>query len=292
VIAVKGFFSSAWSFLLANPVLGVLAITPGPFFYVFRRSKKRLTKKWKGPGWRKKGMASRKLVAPIASKLILMAASGFAYSHWNETMFISGIVTTGTWENNTIIDSYKVLGSWDDDCNRWWDDDCNHWWDDDCNHWWDHDCNHWWDHDCNHWWDHDCNHWWDHDGYIAHQLSTNKRTLHISSDEVEESERVWVGLKIKNISTQTVNVQAPTYEFVPNSAKDDFEIDEYFYGPYSSGYEIPHEVWPYWKVYSDPYYDNKAPPIPVNPGQHAIVWIKLHSTDDLGWVQISITIVG
>jgi signal peptidase I len=118
-IAVKGFFSGAWSFISANPALTVFAIGSGVFiFYSFRMRRRWSTRRWRGQGWRRGGLTDRKLVAPLSLILVVMAATGFAYSHWSQTIYISGTVTTGTW--GARICGYKfydgnVNGTWDVD---------------------------------------------------------------------------------------------------------------------------------------------------------------------------------
>ncbi|TES83238.1 MAG: signal peptidase I [Hadesarchaea archaeon] len=234
-IAVKGFFSGVWSIFSANPVLIVLAIMSGAFiFYVFRAHKNRSVKRW-----RRKGLGGQKFIVPLSSVLIVMAITGFAYSHWSDDIYMSGTVKTGHWR--TIIDSYKVLSPYDDDL-------------------------------------------------IEDQLSPNNRTLLISSDNVFSSWYVWVGLKIHNPGAQAVLVKEPIYAFHPNNAEDNFEIETYFYGPYRTGKEIPENVWQkarYWNLPAD---DNREPPIRADHCEHVFVWIKLHSVDNLGAVQISITV--
>ena len=238
-IAIKGFFSAVWLFLSANPALTVFVITSGVFiFYVFRSRKNRSVKRWRSSRWRRKGLGDQKLIIPLSSVLIVMAITGFAYSHWSDAIYMSGTVKMG--HGHTIIDSYKVLSPYDDDL-------------------------------------------------ITDQLSTDYRTLQISSDNVFSSWYAWVGLKIHNTGTLPVRVKAPTYEFEPDNVKNSFEIETYFYGPYTGG-AIPKEVWAWAKVETLPVLPSDSPPI-INPCQHAIVWVKLHSIDDLGAVQISITIV-
>lgn len=134
------------------------------------------------------------------------------------------------------------------------------------------------------------------DTLITRQLSTDKRTLQISSDNVFSSWFAWVGLVIHNEGGEPVNVWGPTYEFDPDSVEDNFEIEEYFYGPYSEGDFT--DVYAHVKLLplepkdiAPPPLENVLPPI-IDPCQHAIVWIKLHSTDNLGAVQISVTVVG
>lgn len=247
-IAVKSFFSGAWSFLSANPALTVLAIGSGAFaFYSFRMRKKWPTRKWKGSDWRRRKLGNGKLVAPLASILILTAVTGFAYSHWSETLYIEGTVRTGTWSTTTTIGSYKILSPWND-------------------------------------------------GLITHHLSTGNRTLRIATDNVFQCWYAWVGLVIHNEGTLPVNVKAPTYEFSPDNVENCFEIQTYFYGPYSGGdFTVvyahvklpplePNDIAP-------PPPGNVSPPITIDPCQHAVIWIKLHSTDNLGAVQISITVV-
>ena len=238
VIAIRDFFNSLWSFFSAHPALTVLAIISGAFiFYVLRSYKNRPVKSWKGLRWSRKSLSGQKFIIPLSSVLIVMAITGLAYSHWSDTIYISGTIKTGHWR--AIIDSYKVLSPYDDDL-------------------------------------------------ITKQLSADNRTLQISSDNVFSSWYAWVGLKIHNTGTVPVKVKSPTYGFDPDNVENSFEIETYFYGPYTGG-AIPKEVWAHAKVKTLPVLPSDPPPI-IDPCQHAIVWIKLHSVDNLGAVQISITV--
>jgi len=240
-IAVKEFFSGAWSLISANLALTVLAVTSGVFiFYMFRSHRNRSFRRWRGSRWGRKGLRDQKLIVPISSMLILLAITGFAYSHWSETLYISGTVKMA--HRHTIIDSYRVSSPWDDEL-------------------------------------------------ITSELSADNRKLTITTDNVFSSWYVWVGLKIHNTGTIPVWVLTPTCEFVPDNAEDNFEIETYFYGPYSHGHEVPENVWQkahYWNLPAD---DNREPPVPADPCQHAIVWIKLHATDNIGAIEIDITVV-
>lgn len=98
VIYIKSFASSAWSFISSNVALVASMVLSGTcIFYLIRSNKKRSFRKWKGLGWGRGGLTNGKLVAPLASILIITAGCGFAYSHWSDSIYISGTVTTGTW---------------------------------------------------------------------------------------------------------------------------------------------------------------------------------------------------
>lgn len=245
VISVQGFFSSAWSFLSANVALTALAITSGAcIFFGIRLGKNRSVRRWSTRRWRRKGLDSRRFMAPLSLILIIMAVSGFAYAHWNQTINISGTVTTGIWDENIVIKSYKVLSPDYDEHVGWRD-----------------------------------------------KLDPKKRTFQITPDNVFSSWYAWVGLKLHNEPpTRPANVWFPTYEFKPSSARDNFEILSYFYGPYRYGQEVPKEVWPQVEMENLPIEPWSSPPIPIDPSARVIVWIYLHSTDNLGEVQITIRI--
>jgi len=101
-IAAKGFLSSAWSFLSANPALTALAITSGGFiFYVFRSRKNLSGKRWRGLRWKRKNLGGQKLTVLFSSVLVLMAITGFAYSHWSDAIYIKSSV-------RTMMTSYKI----------------------------------------------------------------------------------------------------------------------------------------------------------------------------------------
>ena len=118
VIAVQSFFSSAWSFLSANFALTALAITSGAsIFFGIRLGKNRSVRRWSTRRWRRKGLDSRKFMAPLSSILIIMAVSGFAYATWSEILTISGTVETGTWVEATIRITPRTLNLNNED--RW-----------------------------------------------------------------------------------------------------------------------------------------------------------------------------
>lgn len=95
-IATKEFFSGAWSLISANTALTVLAGTSGVFiFYMFRSHKNRSVRRWRGSRWGRKGLGDQKFIVPLSSMLILLAITGFAYSHWTDSVQISGTVKMG-----------------------------------------------------------------------------------------------------------------------------------------------------------------------------------------------------
>jgi len=109
VIAVQSFFSSAWSFLAANFALTALAITSGAcIFFGIRLGKNRAVRKWRAKSWRRKGLDSRRFVAPLSLILMMIAASGFAYAHWSQTIYISGTVTS-KWVEATVRITPRTL---------------------------------------------------------------------------------------------------------------------------------------------------------------------------------------
>jgi len=110
VIAVQSFFSSAWSFLSANFALTALAITSGAsIFFGIRLGKNRSVRRWSTRRWRRKGLDSRRFMAPLSLILMMMAVSGFAYATWSEILTISGTVETGVWLEATIRITPRTL---------------------------------------------------------------------------------------------------------------------------------------------------------------------------------------
>jgi len=104
VIAAQSFVRNAWSFLSANFALTALAITSGAgIFFGIRLGKNRSVRRWSTRRWRRKGLDSRRFMAPLSLIFIIVAASGFAYAHWSETLYISGTVTTGDWTIPAIV---------------------------------------------------------------------------------------------------------------------------------------------------------------------------------------------
>ena len=120
VIAAQSFVRNAWSFLSANVALTALAITSGAsIFFGIHLGKNRSVRRWRAKSWRKKGLDSRRFMAPLSLILIMVAASGFAYAHWSQSLYISGTVTTGTWDENIVIKSYKIISPYYDEHVGW-----------------------------------------------------------------------------------------------------------------------------------------------------------------------------
>ena len=93
-IAVKEFAARAWSFASAYPLPTALAAFGFCAIYALRG---RSSRRWRAPGF-KGARGGRRLALPLSLLLVATAASGLAYSHWSETLFIEGIVNTGRWK--------------------------------------------------------------------------------------------------------------------------------------------------------------------------------------------------
>jgi len=108
VIAAQSFVRSTWSLLSANFALIALTITSGAcIFFGIRLGKNRSVRRW-GARWRRKGLDSRRFIAPLSLILMMMAASGFAYAHWSQTIYISGTVTS-KWVEATVRITPRTL---------------------------------------------------------------------------------------------------------------------------------------------------------------------------------------
>jgi len=171
-----------------------------------------------------------KLVALFNLILVLTAITGLAYSHWSETLTITGTVTMA--KINVVIESYKTITPVG----------------------------------------------YDEVAPISSVLSPDARTLEISCDNVFPCWLVWVGLNTHNIGTVPVNVKNVAISFEdPDNIKEYFEIEQYLYGPYDDGnFNV---VWGDVKVDDLPFVGSKPLPIPIDPCQHAIAWIKIHFKD-------------
>lgn len=100
-IGVKAFAVGVWSFVSANPMVIMLIIGLGGcvvYLYWTRSSRS-----WRAPKWKKRVRVGGRIVPLIALLLVGTAASGLAYSHWSESLYISGTVTTGLWEKSENI---------------------------------------------------------------------------------------------------------------------------------------------------------------------------------------------
>jgi signal peptidase len=102
-IAVKTLAGRAWQLMSANPLPTLFVVTLGACIACLRkvRSNGRRTLSWK------RGSIARRLAVPLSLLLVTTAACGFAYSHWSETLFIRGTVTTGKWRPVT-----RTQGFW------------------------------------------------------------------------------------------------------------------------------------------------------------------------------------
>lgn len=104
-IAAKTFVGNAWSFVSANAVPAALVAALGIcIVYAYRG---RSSNGWRASSWRRRRQIGRRLAVPLSLLLITTAACGFAYSHWSETIYIQGTVTTGRWRPVT-----RTQGFW------------------------------------------------------------------------------------------------------------------------------------------------------------------------------------
>lgn len=172
---------------------------------------------------------AEKLTALMLVPLIALAILGISYGHWQETLTVTGTITTG--KPHTIIGSYKVLTPVGYDENQ----------------------------------------------SITDELA-NEESLLLTCSNVSDCWNIYVGLKIHNIGTFPVTIEAPLYIIDPQDIGEYFEIETYFYGPYETGRESK-EVWADIKYgYKLPL--DRGPGIETYPEQTAIIWTTLHFTSD------------
>ncbi|MCS7132030.1 MAG: signal peptidase I, partial [Hadesarchaea archaeon] len=238
-IAVKEFAVRAWSFASSNPLpLALVAVGLCAAYALRSRSSRR----WRASGFRRARGGGR-LALPLSLLLIATAASGFAYSHWSETLFIEGTVTTGKWY--THIGSYKIRVPRGIE--------------------------------------------------VEDRLSPDNRTLGLTCDDVFESWYCWIGLVIPNDGSMPIGVLRPAVEFSPGEAADDIQVEMYFYGPFSRGDFT--DVYAHVKLpplgpndIAPPPPGDVPPPIALDPGQKAVIWIKVQSKASIGPLQIYVTV--
>jgi signal peptidase len=99
-IGVKEMMVGFWSFVREH--LGMVLSLPLLAVPVFlgRRQRARRVR------WGRGGLSSRRWGAPFSLLLLLLAAGGVAYAHWEEPLYVSGTVETGTWGSE--IKCYEV----------------------------------------------------------------------------------------------------------------------------------------------------------------------------------------
>jgi hypothetical protein len=121
---------------------------------------------------------------------------------------------------------------------------------------------------------------------VTYEVSPDKHTLAINSENLKPCWYIWVGLVIQNEGPLPGKVKSPNYVFEnANGFDEHFEVTEYFYGPYpeSTGFGSL-EVWGKAtiddKLSSDGtvgFITNPTvTPFLLNPNEKAVIWIWMH----------------
>ncbi len=108
-IALKSAVAGTLSFISANTGLVLLTITSGIGIFCFvKLHRSRPVRRW-GSKFNGRKIANQKIIASLGAVLIVTAMSGLVYASWTESLYISTTVNTGSWEDQVVIGSYKVL---------------------------------------------------------------------------------------------------------------------------------------------------------------------------------------
>ena len=122
---------------------------------------------------------------------------------------------------------------------------------------------------------------------VTYEVSADKHTLAIYSENLKPCWYIWVGLVIQNQGPLPGQLKPPEYSFEPSDTWGTyFETEEYFYGPYpeETGFgnlevwgkvEIDEQLLPDGTV-DFPTEVPKPPPIPLDPTEKAVLWIWIH----------------
>ncbi len=93
-IGTKTLLAGTWSFVTANAgLLAAVFVVGAGAYCMIRINRSRSFRRWA-----RKGFAGQKMVASLGAVIFFTALSGVVYSHWSESLYISGTVNTGHWE--------------------------------------------------------------------------------------------------------------------------------------------------------------------------------------------------
>jgi len=126
---------------------------------------------------------------------------------------------------------------------------------------------------------------------VTYEVSPDRHTLAIYSENLRPCWYVWVGLVMQNQGTLPGKVKSPEYIFEgPDGFEDYFETSEYFYGAYPEGTGFgQHEIWGKVKIDEqllpggnvDFETDDTPTPFILNPTEKAVIWIWIHVQTDI-----------
>lgn len=126
---------------------------------------------------------------------------------------------------------------------------------------------------------------------VNHNVSADKHTLAIHSENLKPCWYIWVGLVMQNQGTLPGKIKPPEYSFDPSDSWGNyFETTEYFYGPYpeNTGFGTL-EVWGRVRIdellnpdgtvnFTTP---STPTPFTLNPTEKAVIWIWIHCKLDI-----------
>ena len=126
---------------------------------------------------------------------------------------------------------------------------------------------------------------------VEYNVTADKHTLEIRSENLRPCWYIWVGLVIQNEGTLPGKIKPPEYAFDPSDSWGNyFETTEYFYGPYPENTGFGRlEVWGETKIdeqlKSDGTVTFTTPstptPFTINPTEKAVIWIWIHCKLDI-----------
>jgi len=121
---------------------------------------------------------------------------------------------------------------------------------------------------------------------VTYEVSPDKHTLSIYSENLKPCWYIWVGLVMQNQGTLPGKIKSLEYIFEDSDGFEDyFETAEYFYGPYpeNTGFGTL-EVWGKVKIDEQLKSDGSVTfttpstptPFTLNPTEKAVIWIWIH----------------
>jgi len=121
---------------------------------------------------------------------------------------------------------------------------------------------------------------------VTYEVSPDKHTLEIHSENLKPCWYIWVGLVMQNQGPLPGMMKSPEYIFEDSDGFEDyFETAEYFYGAYPEDTGFGGlEVWGKTKIDEQLLPDGTVTfttpttptPFPLNPTEKAVIWIWIH----------------
>ena len=126
---------------------------------------------------------------------------------------------------------------------------------------------------------------YDEHGLITATIREKRQCLEVTCRNVSTGWYIWVGLLVVNDGTVPVKILSPQVSIEPIDLNENFTVNTYLYGPYSSGDHI--EAWDGIDTKNLSSYGsvktitlNPVKAVTLKPSQKAVIWIKFTFNGD------------